>query len=290
MIVVAIAAGLIGYVIGKPAPPQVQAEKPDPPEKPAGPKEPAFVKEGLLEGLVAYYPFNGNARDEAGHGHDGTVVGATLTADRHGKADSAYQFKPRDHIKVEGLLGKPKNVTLSAWAKLAEPHGVRGADIVSLGLCVTLRMDNFEYKSTLGSGGIFYAGQKPGYTWQHLMDGKFYANTGWHHLVCTFDDVNNKQVVYLDGKQILMAEDKRPIVYEGLGKDSYFGKCSPASTGTGSTGWDFRGVIDDIRIYDRALSGKEVEGLFLIEKSAEGLKATAGKPAGAANGGEAGGD
>ncbi|SVD37313.1 uncharacterized protein METZ01_LOCUS390167, partial [marine metagenome] len=224
-------------------------------------------------GLIAYYPFNGNARDEAGHGHDGAVVGATLTADRHGKPNSAYLFKPRNYIKVEGLMGKPKNVTLSAWARLAKPHGVRGADIVSLGLYVTLRLDNSEYKSTRGAGGIFYAGKKPGHTWQHLMDGKFYANTGWHHLVCTFDDVNNKQVVYLDGKQIRTAEDKGPIVYEGLGKDSYFGKCSPSSGNiAGSTGWDFRGVIDDIRIYDRALSSEEVEGLFLIEKSAEGLK------------------
>ena len=46
----------------------------------------------LTNGLVAYYPFNGNANDESGHGNNGTVYGATLTADRFGRANSAYSF------------------------------------------------------------------------------------------------------------------------------------------------------------------------------------------------------
>ena len=40
----------------------------------------------------AYYPFNGNANDESGDGHNGTVYGATLCPDRFGIADSAYSF------------------------------------------------------------------------------------------------------------------------------------------------------------------------------------------------------
>ena len=46
----------------------------------------------LKNGLVAYYPFNGNAKDESGNGHDGDVKGATLSADRHGVTSSAYSF------------------------------------------------------------------------------------------------------------------------------------------------------------------------------------------------------
>ena len=52
------------------------------------PKEPKFLKQGL----VAYYPFNGNAKDESGNGNDGEVKGAVLAEDRHGKAESAYAF------------------------------------------------------------------------------------------------------------------------------------------------------------------------------------------------------
>ena len=46
----------------------------------------------LKEGLVAYYPFNGNANDYSGNGHNGTVTGATLTTDRFGNPNSAYSL------------------------------------------------------------------------------------------------------------------------------------------------------------------------------------------------------
>jgi hypothetical protein len=55
---------------------------------------------GLSDGLIAYYPFNGNANDESGNGHHGTVYGATLTQDRCGNADSAYSFDGNDRIDV----------------------------------------------------------------------------------------------------------------------------------------------------------------------------------------------
>ena len=46
----------------------------------------------LKDGLVAYYPFNGNANDESGNGNNGTVNGATLTTDRFGNTNKAYSF------------------------------------------------------------------------------------------------------------------------------------------------------------------------------------------------------
>ena len=50
------------------------------------------VQAGLNDGLVANYPFNGNANDGSGNGNDGIVNGVTLTTDRFGNADSAYSF------------------------------------------------------------------------------------------------------------------------------------------------------------------------------------------------------
>tara|TARA_B100000902_G_C26670287_1_gene602721 strand:- start:79 stop:306 length:228 start_codon:yes stop_codon:yes gene_type:complete len=43
-------------------------------------------------GLVGYWPFNGNANDESVNTNNGTVNGATLTTDRFGNANSAYDF------------------------------------------------------------------------------------------------------------------------------------------------------------------------------------------------------
>ena len=54
----------------------------------------------LDSGLVAYYPFNGNAYDESGNGYNGTVVGATLVKDRFDKGNSAYQFSGNDFIDI----------------------------------------------------------------------------------------------------------------------------------------------------------------------------------------------
>ena len=46
----------------------------------------------LQKGLVAYFPFDGNAVDETGSGNTGIVNGATLTSDRNGKPNAAYKF------------------------------------------------------------------------------------------------------------------------------------------------------------------------------------------------------
>ena len=54
-------------------------------------------------GLVGYWPFNGNANDESGNGNNGTVNGATLTTDRFGSANSAYSFDGiNDYIIANG--------------------------------------------------------------------------------------------------------------------------------------------------------------------------------------------
>ena len=73
----------------------------------------------ITTGLVAYYPFNGNANDASGNSNNGTVKGAQLTTDRNGKANSAYHFNGvSDHITLNpsATLSLGANgFTLSAW-------------------------------------------------------------------------------------------------------------------------------------------------------------------------------
>ena len=59
------------------------------------------------EGLMAFYPFKGNANDFSGNGWDGTVNGATLTTDRFGKTDNAYHFTGTTNISTQfpGVTG-----------------------------------------------------------------------------------------------------------------------------------------------------------------------------------------
>ncbi|MBU4445745.1 hypothetical protein KJ656_11790, partial [bacterium] len=55
-----------------------------------------------IAGIVAYYPFNGNANDESGNDNHGTVNSATLTTDRFGNENSAYYFDGEDdYIRIQ---------------------------------------------------------------------------------------------------------------------------------------------------------------------------------------------
>jgi len=72
----------------------------------------------LTNGLVAYYPFNGNANDASGNGNNGTVYGATLTNDRFGLPNSAYAFdgvQSRIQIPETLFSGTNQVVTISLW-------------------------------------------------------------------------------------------------------------------------------------------------------------------------------
>ena len=71
-------------------------------------------------GLVAYYPFNGNANDESGSGNNGTVNGATLTTDRFGNPNSAYLFNGiNNYIIIPNVIINPNSSgTISLWFNL----------------------------------------------------------------------------------------------------------------------------------------------------------------------------
>jgi hypothetical protein len=81
------------------------------------PPPPPFDPE---EGLVAYYPFNGNANDESGNRNDGEVNGATLSDDRFGLSNSAYEFEQSDYINVppSDSLNQNGPHSISLWVKL----------------------------------------------------------------------------------------------------------------------------------------------------------------------------
>jgi hypothetical protein len=87
-----------------------------------------FTRTGLLpaslqEGLVAYYPFNGNAKDESGNGNHGEVHGAILESDRHGNANQAYLFDGvDDYIKCPSIFEKYHPLSMSAWIKVKGPY------------------------------------------------------------------------------------------------------------------------------------------------------------------------
>lgn len=203
-------------------------------------------------GLVAYYPFNGNANDESGNGNHGKVIGTVeLTTDRHGDPKGAYRFfkKELNYISVpdnESLHFS--NFTLSAWIYTdADNYGSgylinKGRDINngSYRLCVTSVGAQTEYN---GKNGVSMP--KP--------------TTGvWHMVTGTVE--GNKAKIYLDGKFVAENTLSHTFKYNNsepltLGMHYYSGV-------PGYWSYPLLGVMDDVRIYNRVLTPSEIEALY----------------------------
>ena len=217
---------------------------------------PKLPKYDLKKGLVAHFPFNGNAKDESGNGNDGQVKGPTLAADRHGKPDSAYQFRGPQHIQLPASLpGNGEELTLSLWAKTSTKNptywprliGGEAAEKSSWNIGVHLNRltDKFIWEVNTVEGDFNKVGV-------------VVPQDDWFHAVLVYDGARVN--TYLNGKVGVSfpSEGKlRPMKYFAMG-----------GMGVDQT-WNYDGFLDDARIYHRALSVEEVKALHILEKPKE---------------------
>ena len=97
------------------------------------------VSADLSLGLVAYYPFNGNANDESGNGNHAIINGATLTYDRFGNPDNAYSFNGvSGDINIGGNVKPPFPVSVSVWVNAND------LDANGCGLAGIVRNDQYD--------------------------------------------------------------------------------------------------------------------------------------------------
>ena len=86
-------------------------------------------------GLVGWWPFNGNANDESGNGYNGTVYGAILTTNRVNNSNSAYNYDGiNDYIQTSlpyTVFLNKKTLTISAWVNLGTITSYYGYSVVS---------------------------------------------------------------------------------------------------------------------------------------------------------------
>jgi len=214
---------------------------------------------GWKENLVAYYPFNGNANDESGNGNHGTVTNATTTNDRFGNPESAYTFDGTGNTYINiGNNVKPSfPITFCAWVKLD-----------TLVDCEIMRND-------LNDGNSYYHGV----TMQIKNDGRIQGFVGsgyaspntrkskrtnedslitigsWHFISIIFNNYNDI-AIYVDAQEY-------DGYYNGNGTGMTYGHYD-GHIGIGLTnGFNaVDGEIDDIRIFNSALSHQEVLSIF----------------------------
>jgi hypothetical protein len=193
-------------------------------------------------GLVAYYPFSGNAGDESGNGHTGLVHGARLTADRFGNTNSAYWFNGTDNY-IELAQTKSLNMfsgfSLVAWVNFTNSNG---SSIISKHI-------NYYYNGFTMSAFNNHVNLATNNNQYYLATSETYNDGKWHLFVGTLDDTTMS--VYVDG------------YLKKTGYADYsIGNCMNIRIGADSILSFFNGKIDDVRIYDRTLSKDEIRDLY----------------------------
>ena len=197
----------------------------------------------LNAGLVAYYPFDGDAKDYSGLGNHGVNYGAELTTGRKGQA---YKFDGSNYVHiVNNTLGEigDGDFTLSLWYRIStlptEPyilyHGnYNYSTLYGMNTYVSLTSTSHQWQKAGGGIGLSYVtetNQKP-------------IVNSFTHIVVTIN--GNEVKFYLNGE----------LVATGTKGHTYY--CHNITLGCNS----FVGSIDDVRIYNRALNMSEVEALY----------------------------
>ena len=229
---------------------------------------------GISQGLVGHWTFDEGrgtvVMDMSGNGANGTIKGGTWT---RGRIGGALEFDGRAHVEIanESAFDIYDKISVSAWVKVTGGWKSAWQSFVSKcgerdqgwqlrrmsgtdGICFTLR--GTSAKADAG-GGVTTIGS----------DGL------WHHIVGVYDGSRRK--VYIDG-----------VLYHDIGDTGLIGATDdPVAIGVkvddGSVQGHHRGLIDDVRVYRRALSAAEVKTLAdpaRLAAAGRGMPAEAEEP------------
>lgn len=208
------------------------------------------------EGLVGYWSFdNGDATDDSGNGNNGTVHGATLTEDRFGNTDSAYSFDGvDDYIEVPDSSGLDivKEISITGWVN------VNSYTDEWLGIVNKADSDgNDTFEICINSSGYIHFPLKfqTSGRLSYNSDPGCFKEGEWHFFGTVYNGTHVE--IYVDGVLTnSYASTDEPLntnnhsLIIGAEGESYNGP------------HPFNGVLDEIRIYNRALSESEIKQLY----------------------------
>jgi YVTN family beta-propeller protein len=210
------------------------------------------------DGLVAYYPFDGNADDATGNGHDGTVSGAVLNYDRLGNAQSAYYFDGiDDYIAVPGsqdLYPGDHSYAISVWIQTSEqdysdgPHVILHNQVLSDDDAVMLQVVDGGYPQ------FFF--QDAENTLLGFADSNVAVNDGgWHHVFAVRDRDDGKVRIYIDGALCGEGDDSAANVEISTQYDLTVGSRADGDR-------YIEAVIDELKIYSSAFTDAEIKEVY----------------------------
>jgi hypothetical protein len=215
-----------------------------------------------MQRLVAYYPFSGNANDVSGNGNNGMNHGAALTSDRFGTSNSAYHFADGSNISIPELFDDTVSAfTVAVWIMkdnvdnnsniifYKDPNQGEAALCINKTTTDTTLMFSVNIETGVPSAQNWYAYAMPDTLKAHT----YYFIVGRYIRGVKVELLINGQLM---GSTALpnsssLHKQSYPAVRSAIGIHSVL---------LSNTYWN--GVIDDIRVYNRALSDSEVQSLY----------------------------
>lgn len=207
------------------------------------------IQPSLSDGLLAYFPFNGNANDESGNGHNGILHNVNSVADRFGNDGKAYSFlgNSSSYIQTDtsSAITFSGQSTLVAWVKGAGTLNniLRIIGTTDDGIEIGTYSDgtsnaNFTYGSAI---------------WQNVTSTTIINDNIWHFVVIVVNE--NEGKLFVDG-----------VIVKDIIAGGSFLMTKPAYIAIGRhpifTSRAFNGSIDDLRIYNRSLLESEIQLLY----------------------------
>ncbi len=234
---------------------------------------PPPVVDSLKLGLIVYYPFNNSTADMSGNGNDGTATNITSTTDRFGNSNAAYYFQNGGGADSSWITVKDKpslrlyntDYTINVWVNADQYSSDYGAIIMDKrghvsSACWALGMTgkrNF-YHSITETGVPFLSVSDEGGV--PILPAKNQLGIGsWHMITIRYYLSSHNAYIYIDGVLNNMTS-KIPPPGTDNNADIYIGKDNPADSG----GFYFQGKIDDVRIYNRAISDFQINQLYKL--------------------------
>ena len=198
----------------------------------------------LKTGLLAHYPYTGNANDHSGNDNHLEITGATATEDRFGMPNSAYAFDGQDDFMFADIDERKGDFSLSLWAKADDVEQSRYRSVINVFDKTPGSKDTCQIHT---SGGRY-----PTYQFFSSNPESFaLVTTEWQHLAVT-----------VSGKVIRFYENGNRVYSQELegGEANKFSNIIIGRNRHG--GAKYHGTIDDVYVYERAINDAEVERLF----------------------------
>ena len=215
-------------------------------------------------GLVGWWPFNGNANDESGNGNNGVVNGASLTGDRFNNPNKAYSFNGVNNkitVAHSSSLNVTSSMTFSIWFKQSSMGNTinyilqkgSGGDCATTGYYCGI-----DYGFGSIPNGVKVLGYGQGTNCSAIGTDDV-LNSAWHHMAIVYNPSGNNKL-YLDGQianpnysscnNCTIQNSTTSLIIGG-----YF---SPL----GASDKNWNGQLDDIGIWNRALTPCEIQQLY----------------------------